>query len=79
MGNWASWGFTERLTAALTDGTGMAIVGTSLLLLGYLAAMRLRPNFWQFSSVQPKAFYASDIAITAFCWIGAAVAFASGL
>jgi len=30
-------------------------------------------------TVKPKAFYASTIAITAFCWIGAAVAFASGL
>jgi hypothetical protein len=36
-------------------------------------------EIWQFSSVQPKAFYASIIAIAAFCWIGAAVAFASGL
>jgi hypothetical protein len=79
MGNWASWGFAERLTAALTDGTGLAIVGTSLLLLGHLVSMRLRPRFWQLMTAKPKAFYASTTAITAFCWIGAAVAFASGL
>jgi hypothetical protein len=79
MGNWASWGFTERLTTALTDGTRPAIVGTSLLLLGHLVSMRLRPNFWQLMTSKPKAFCASNIAITAFCWIGAAVAFASGL
>jgi hypothetical protein len=79
MGNWASWGLTERVTAALTDGTGLAIVGTCLLFLGHLMGTKLRPNFWQLMTVKPKAFYASTVAITAFCWIGAAVAFASGL
>jgi len=79
MGKWASWGVTERLTSVLTDGTGLAIAGTSLLLLGYLVGAKLRPNFWQFMTARPKAFYGSTIAITAFCWIGAAVAFASGL
>lgn len=79
MGNWASWGVTERLKAALTDGTGLAIAGTSLLLLGHLVGTKLRPNFWQFMTVKPKTFYASTIAITAFCWIVAAVAFALGL
>ncbi|MDH4299717.1 MAG: hypothetical protein OEV54_03655 [Dehalococcoidia bacterium] len=79
MGKWASWGVTERLISVLTDGTGLAIAGTSLLLLGYLAGTKLRPNFWQFMTARPKAFYGSTIAITAFCWIGAAVAFASGL
>jgi hypothetical protein len=79
MGKWASWGPTERVTAALTDGTALAITGTALLLLGYVVSTKLRPDFLQFMTVKPKAFYASTIAITAFCWIGAAVAFASGL
>lgn len=79
MGMWASWEPTKRVTAALTDGTGLAIVGTCLLLLGHLVGTKLRPNFWQPMTVKPKAFYASTIAIMAFCWIGAAVAFASGL
>jgi len=79
MGRWASWGLTERVTAALTDGTALAIAGTALLLLGYVASAKLRPSFWQFMTVRPRAFYASTIAITAFCWLGAAVAFASGL
>jgi hypothetical protein len=79
MGRWASWGVTERVTAALTDGTALAIAGTALLLLGYVASTKLRPNFWQFMTVKPRVFYASTIAITAFCWLGAAVAFASGL
>jgi len=79
MGIWASWGLAERASSVLANGTGLAIVGTCLLLLGYLVSMRLRPKFWQFSDLKPKAFYASTIAITAFCWIGAAVAFASGL
>lgn len=79
MGRWASWGVTERVTAALTDGTALAIAGTALLLLGYVASTKLRPNFWQFMTVRPRVFYASTIAITAFCWLGAAVAFASGL
>ena len=79
MGIWASWGLAERASSVLANGTGLAIVGTCLLLLGHLVSMRLRPKFWQFSDLKPKAFYASTIAITAFCWIGAAVAFASGL
>ena len=79
MGIWASWGLAERASSVLANGTGLAIVGTCLLLLGHLVTMRLRPKLWQFSDLKPKAFYASTIAITAFCWIGAAVAFASGL
>jgi len=79
MGIWASWGLAERASSVLANGTGLAIVGTCLLLLGHLVSMRLRPKFWQFSDLKPRAFYASTVAITAFCWIGAAVAFASGL
>jgi hypothetical protein len=79
MGRWASWGMTERVTAALADGTALAIAGTALLLLGYVAGTKVRPSFWQFMTSKPRAFYASTIAITAFCWLGAAVAFASGL
>jgi len=79
MGRWASWGMTERVTAALTDGTALAIAGTALLLLGYVASAKLRPNFWRFMTAKPRAFYASTIAITAFCWIGAAVVFSLGL
>jgi hypothetical protein len=78
-GNWAFMGATERVTTALANGTGLAIVGTCLLLLGHIMSMRLRPRFWQLSDLKPKAFYVSTIAITAFCWIGAAIAFASGL
>jgi hypothetical protein len=79
MGNWASWGLAERVSSVFANGTGLAIVGTCLLLLGYLVATKVGPNFWHFMSVKPRAFYASTIAVTAFCWIGAAVAFASGL
>jgi hypothetical protein len=75
MGNWASMGATGRITAALANGTGLAIVGTCLLLLGHIVSMRLRPKFWQFSELKPGAFYASTIAIAVFCSIGA-VAFA---
>jgi hypothetical protein len=79
MGIWASWGLADRVSSVFANGTGLAIVGTCLLLLGHLVSMRLRPKFWQFSDLKPKAFYASTIAITAFCWIVAAVGFASGL
>jgi hypothetical protein len=79
MGNWASWGVTERLRAALTDGTGLAIAGTSLLLLGHLVGMQLRPKFWQLSSTKPRLFYTSTTATIVSCWIIAAVAFALGL
>jgi len=75
LGKWASWGLVERLTSVAIDGTALAIVGTGLLLLGYLISRRFRPSFWQFVTVKPKAFYASTIAITALCSVGA-VAFA---
>jgi hypothetical protein len=79
MGNWASWGVTDRLTAALTDGTSLAIAGTALLLLGYLVGTKVRPRFWQLSSTKPSLFYASATATIVCCWVIAAVAFASGL
>ncbi len=79
MGNWASWGLAERVSSVFANGTGLAIVGTCLLLLGHLVGTKLRPNFWQLMTAKPKAFYASAIAMIAFCWIVAAVAFASGL
>ncbi len=79
MGKWASWGFTQRLTGALTDGTGMAIAGTLLLFLGHLLGTKLRPKFWQLSSTKPKLFYASTTATIVSCWIIAAIAFSLGL
>jgi hypothetical protein len=75
MGNWAFMGFADRVTAALTNGTALAVVGTCLLLLVYLVGTKLRPNFWQLMTVRPRAFYTSTIAITALCSVGA-VAFA---
>jgi hypothetical protein len=69
----------EKGARRCRHGTGLAIVGTLLVLLGHLVSMKLRPKFWQFSDLKPRAFYASTIAITAFCWISLAVAFASGL
>jgi hypothetical protein len=79
MGKWTSLGLTEKLTTALTDGTALAIAGTALLLLGYLVGIQLRPKFWQLSSTKASLFYASTTATIVCCWIGAAVAFASGL
>jgi hypothetical protein len=79
MGKWASWGFTERVTAALTDGTALAIAGTALLLLGYLVGMQLRPKFWQLSSTKPSLFYGSTTATIVSCWVIAVVAFPPGL
>jgi len=73
MGNWASLGLAETLSKVFAEGTALAIAGTSLLLLGHLVGTQLRPKFWQFSDLKPKAFYASTIAITAFCSIGAVV------
>jgi len=75
LGKWASWGLAERLTSVAIDGTALAVVGTGLLLLGYLVSTKFRPSFWQFMTVKPKAFYASTIVITALCSVGA-VAFA---
>jgi len=75
MGKWGFMGVSERVTTALTNGTALAIVGTCLLLLGYVAGTKVRPNIWQFSDLKPKAFYASTIAITAFCWVVAAIGF----
>jgi hypothetical protein len=75
MGNWAYMGVTEGVTTALTIGTSLAIVGTCLLFLGYLVGTKLRPSIWRLMTAKPRAFYASTIAITALCSVGA-VAFA---
>jgi hypothetical protein len=75
LGKWASWGFAERATSVLIDGTALAIVGAGLLVLGYLVSTKVRTSFWQFMTVKPKAFYASTIAITVLCSVGA-IAFA---
>ena len=75
IGNWASMGVTERVTAALTNGTGLAIVGTCLLLLGHLVGTKLRPKFWQLRSTKPSLFYASATATIACCSVIAVVAF----
>ena len=79
MGNWASWGLAERLSSVFANGTGLAIAGTSLLLLGHLVGTKLRPNFWQLMTVKPKAFYASTTATIVCCWIIAVVALRPGL
>jgi hypothetical protein len=75
MGNWAFMGFADRVTAALANGTALAVVGTCPLLLVYLLGTKLRPSFWQLMTVRPRAFYAGTIAITVLCSVGA-VAFA---
>ena len=79
MGNWASWGLAERVSSVFTNGTGLAIVGTCLLLLGHLVGTKLRPNFWQLSSTKPSLFYASTTATIVCCSIGAIVASAPSL
>jgi hypothetical protein len=79
MGNWACWGLTEKVNLAFANGTGLAIRGTALLLLGYLVGRKLGPKFWHRRAISPMVFYASTIATIACCWIIAAVAFASGL
>ena len=75
MGNWASLGLAETLSKVFAEGTALAIAGTLLLLLGHLVGTQLRPKFWQFMTVKPRAFYAGTIAVTALCSVGA-VAFA---
>jgi hypothetical protein len=79
MGMWASLGLADRVSSIFANGTGLAIVGTGLLLLGHLASTKHRPNFWKLMTGRPKAFYASTLAITAFCWVVAAVGFAQNL
>jgi len=79
MGNWASWGLAERLSSVFANGTGLAIAGTCLLLLGHLVGTKLRPNFWQLRSTKPRLFYASTTATIVSCWIIAVVALRPGL
>ena len=79
MGNWPSMGLTEKLTSMFSNGTGIAIIGTGLLLLGHMVGTQLRPKLWQLRTLKPKVFYASATATTVSCWIIAAFAFASGL
>jgi len=79
MGNWPLMGLTEKFILIFSNGTGIAIIGTGLLLLGYMAGTQLRPKLVQLRSMKPEIFYASAAAATVSCWIIAAFAFASGL
>lgn len=79
MGNWPLIGLTEKFISILSNGTGIAIIGTGLLLLGYMVGTKLRPKLVQLRSMRPKIFYGSSVAATVSCWIMAAFAFASGL
>lgn len=79
LGNWPAMALTEKITTTLTNGTGLAIIGTGLLLLGYLAGTQLRPRLLQLRTMKPGLFYVGAAASTIFCWAVAALAFASGL
>lgn len=79
MGNWPIMGLTEKFISIFLNGTGIAVIGTGLLLLGYMVGTQLRPKLVQLRSMKPKIFYASAAAATVSCWIIAVFAFASGL
>lgn len=78
-GYWPMLSFTEKVKEVFVDGTGIAIAGTILLLVGYTLAVHLRPKLLDFRSVKPNAFYASAGAAAMCCWVFALVAFAAGL
>jgi len=79
MGNWPFMGLTEKFISIFSNGTGIAMVGTGLLLLGYMVGTKLRPKLAQLMSMRPKLFYGSAAAATVSCWVMAAFAFVSGL
>lgn len=79
MGKWPSMGLNEKFDSVFSNGTGIAIAGTVLLLLGYMAGRRLQPKLLELKSIKPKIFYSSAAATAVSCWIIAAFAFASGL
>ena len=76
FGKWPMMGLTEKVITTLSNGTGWAIMGTLLLLPGYLVGRRLRSIL---STMKPKVLYAGATLSTIFCWAIAALAFASGL
>ncbi|MFQ6121463.1 MAG: hypothetical protein ACE5LA_00155 [Dehalococcoidales bacterium] len=79
MGNWPFMAPMEKLISTFSNGTGLAIIGTGLLLLGHMVGTHLRLKLLQLRTIKPKIFYASAGASTVLCWIIAAFAFASGL
>ncbi len=78
MGNWAGIGFQERVYQALVDGTGVAVVGTLLVLAGYVVGSRLRPRFSELRNRQPKLYYVGAAAVVVLCWAIAGVTYAGG-
>jgi len=78
-GYWPLLSFTEKVKEVFVNGTGIAIVGTILLLVGYALAVHLRPKFVDFKSMKPKTFYAGAGATAICCWVFALVAFDAGL
>jgi hypothetical protein len=78
-GYWPLLSFTEKVKEVFVNGTGIAIVGTILLLVGYALAVHLRPKFVDFRSMKPKTFYAGAGATAICCWVFALIAFDAGL
>jgi hypothetical protein len=55
-------GITKKLITTLTNGTGLAVMGTLLLLSGHVIGSQLRPVL---RAMKPRVFYAGAAASAA--------------
>ncbi len=79
LGKWPTLDIMQKLSIIGSTGAISAAIGVLLLLGGYALAAWSRQGFWQMKTQRPKLFYSSTVAVTALCWILAAVTFMQGL
>ncbi|MFC1904329.1 hypothetical protein ACFLXT_00975 [Chloroflexota bacterium] len=78
LGSWAGTGFYERVSYALVNGTGVAVVGAILLPLGWIGGSYLHPQLLLFRETSPRLFYTSTATVSTLCWLIAGFTFAQG-
>ncbi len=79
MGKWPTLDLLQKLTTISSPGAISAAIGVLPLLGGYALAAWSRQGFWELKTQRPKLFYSGTVAVTALCWILAAVTFIQGL
>ncbi|MCP4608146.1 MAG: hypothetical protein GY845_05470, partial [Planctomycetes bacterium] len=78
-GYWPFLSLSDQVKEVVSDGTGIAIAGSVLLLGAYALAAYLRPILLEIREFRPGIYYGGAGATAVSCWGFASIAFAAGL